>query len=82
MWCPKLFKVLTSDLDNGINCTLTKFVNDIQLIGEVDTSEGTVTQQEDMNSGIMQDGKSYQNLIKFNKDKCKVLPMGKYNPGM
>lgn len=55
LWVPTLFKILTSDLDNGINCTLIKFVNDITLTGEVETSEQIMTQQEDMDSGIMQD---------------------------
>lgn len=39
-----------------------------------------------MNSGIMQDRGTgrvgNKNLMKFSKGKCKVLPMGKYNPGM
>jgi len=44
-----LFNIFRSDLDDGIKCTLMKFANDIKLSGEVDTSKGRATLQEDLN---------------------------------
>ncbi|PKU45559.1 rna-directed dna polymerase from mobile element jockey- hypothetical protein [Limosa lapponica baueri] len=65
-----------SDLDDGIECILMKFVDDIKLSGEMDTWEGRATLQEDL--GRLEEWTS----MKFNKDKCKVLGLVKYNAGM
>ncbi|GAB0202179.1 mitochondrial enolase superfamily member 1 [Grus japonensis] len=64
-----------SDLDDGIKCTLMKFADGTKLSGEVDTSEGraTLDRLEEW---------ANKNLMKFNKDKCKVLHLGKHNPGV
>ncbi|GAB0183754.1 cAMP-dependent protein kinase inhibitor alpha [Grus japonensis] len=74
---PTLFNIFISDLDDGIKCTLMKFADDTKLSGEVDTSEGRATLQEDL--GRLEE-QANKNLIKFNKHKCKVLHLGKYNP--
>jgi len=37
---PVLFNVFVSDMDSGIACTLSKFVNDLKLSGAIDTLEG------------------------------------------
>ncbi|KAK4830695.1 hypothetical protein QYF61_012864 [Mycteria americana] len=76
---PKLFSVFISDLDDGIKCTLMEFADDTKLGGEADTSEGRATLQEDMER---LEEWTNKNLMKFKKDKCKVLHLGKHNPGV
>ncbi|PKU31435.1 rna-directed dna polymerase from mobile element jockey-like [Limosa lapponica baueri] len=75
---PTLFNTFISDLDDGIKCTLMKFSDDTKPSGEVDTSEGRTTLQEDLNR---LEEWAKKNLMKVNKDKCKVLHLGKHNPG-
>jgi len=74
---PALFNIFTSDLDDGIKCTLMKFASDTKLRGEMDTLEGTATLQEDLHR---LEEWANKNLMKFNTDKCKVLHLGKHNP--
>ncbi|GAB0190171.1 mitochondrial enolase superfamily member 1 [Grus japonensis] len=74
-----LFNIFISDLDDGIKCTLMKFADDTKLSGEVDTSEQRATLQEDL---CRLEEWTNKNLMKFNKDKCKVLHLGKHNPGV
>ena len=59
-------------------CDSVKFANDIKLSGEVDTSEGRATLQQDLDRLEEQANK---NVRKFYKDKLKVLHLGKHNPG-
>ncbi|GAB0196129.1 cAMP-dependent protein kinase inhibitor alpha [Grus japonensis] len=47
--------------------------------GEVCTSEGRATLQEDLDRP---EELATKNIMKFNKDKCKVLHLEKHNPGV
>ncbi|GAB0209187.1 mitochondrial enolase superfamily member 1 [Grus japonensis] len=76
---PVLFNVFISDLHDGIKCTLMKFVDDTKLSGEADTLEGRATLKEDLDR---LEEWANKNLMKFNKDKCKVLHLEKHNPGV
>ncbi|GAB0208570.1 mitochondrial enolase superfamily member 1 [Grus japonensis] len=76
---PMLFNIFISDLDDGIKCTLMKFADYTNLSAEVDTSEGRATLHKDLDR---LEEWANKNLMKFNKDKCKVLHLGKHDPGV
>jgi len=44
---PALFNIFVSDVDSGIECTLSKFANDTKLCGAADTLEGSDDIQKD-----------------------------------
>ncbi|GAB0185958.1 mitochondrial enolase superfamily member 1 [Grus japonensis] len=56
-----------------------KFADDNELSGKVDTSEGRATLHNDLDK---LEEWANKNLMKFSKDKCKVLHLGKHHPGM
>ncbi|GAB0188105.1 mitochondrial enolase superfamily member 1 [Grus japonensis] len=66
-------------LDDGITCTLMKFADDTKLSGEAGTLEGRAILQEDLDK---LEEWANKNSMKFNEDKCKVLHLGKHNPGV
>ncbi|GAB0194232.1 protein Lines 1 [Grus japonensis] len=74
---PKL--IFISNLDDGIKCTLMKFVDDTKLSGEVDTLEGITPLQEDLER---LEEWANKNLMKFSKDRRKILHLGRHNPGV
>ena len=70
---PLLFLIYINDLDCGINAKISKFADDTKLGGKaLTTGDCEVIQQDLDNLSTWSD----KWLLKFNKDKCKVMHVG------
>uniref|UniRef100_A0A672U407 Reverse transcriptase domain-containing protein n=1 Tax=Strigops habroptila TaxID=2489341 RepID=A0A672U407_STRHB len=75
---PILFNIFVGDMDSGIVYALGKFADDTKLCGSVGMLEGRDAIQRDLDT---LERWADANFMKFDQTKCKVLHLGRGNPG-
>jgi len=68
-----LFNIFAGNMDSGIECTLSKFPDNIKLCGLVNTLEGSDAIQKDPDR---LERWAHEKHMKFKKAKYKVLHKG------
>ncbi|GAB0176367.1 mitochondrial enolase superfamily member 1 [Grus japonensis] len=75
---PVLFNVFINYLDVGLEGVVSKFVEDPKMGVAVDSIEGGEALQRDLDR---LENWAITNCMRFNKGKCRILHLGKGNPG-
>lgn len=71
-----MFNIFISDLDEGIQCTISKFDDETKLGGVADTPEGCAAVQQELDR---MESWAEKNLMRFNKSRCRVLHLERNN---
>ena len=71
-----MFNFFINHLDEELECTLSKFANDTEMGGVVDTPEGCAAIQRDLDRTQI---RAERNIMKSKKCKCRVLHLGRNN---
>ena len=75
---PILFLIFINDLPENLRCTVSLFADDVKILSCVNNTQNKEHLQDDINN-LCNWCTEWQ--MKLNVDKCKVMHMGRTNPG-